>query len=239
MGTQHDHLVNVGLYTATGAVTGAAEGDLWYNSTEGQVKLALDDDRVTTAGPFGTHPMVYSTANAWYPIMPGGAVHASLTTTNNRAYAYPLYPGRKCNFTGIAIEVLTAGTGNARMMVYEASVATGLPETLLDDHFDVDVSTTGVKTGWLLDMDLMPRPYWLVFVSKTSAAPVLATYRTNSAKVPYIGATPTFASPGIDATVGFYNCLYSDTGFSGPTPGTFGAIAGSTLGPAIKVKLSQ
>lgn len=230
----HKLTVNAGLFSTAAENLTSDEGDIWYNSAEGRVKLSLDGVN-GIVGPHGTHPLVYGISNGWYPLQAGGGFHQALTVTNNRAYAFPLNPGRKCTLAGFAAYIGTAGTGNARVMLYGSDRTTGLPGALLADYSTVSVATAPGATisGWTVSTALKPSRYWVVFVPQTSAAPIMSGYTTYNPVVPWVIATPTFASTT------WINCVYSDTGFSGAPPDPFGAIAGSTFGPFIYAKLTQ
>jgi hypothetical protein len=226
----HAYTVNVGLYTTTVDVTGAAEGDLWYNSTEKVAKVSLADNKIGHVGPQGTHPIIYDVANAWYPMYPAQLL-TNLVVTNNRAYAFPFHVSRECNLTGLSINVATGGTGNGHMGMYSSHPTTFLPDLFVNDIGSVSVAGTGNIEGWAVNEVMEPALYWLVFVPQTTVAPSVKASVTTNTYVPVQIATPTFV------TAEQANCLYSDTGFSGAFPVSFGAVAGSTYGPLIYVKL--
>lgn len=240
----HPYTVNIGLYTTSVEATGAAiaeEGDLWYNEAEGRTKVRLDG-RTGMVGPHGTHPLIYGVDNAWHPLVAGGASNQPLTVTNNRAYAYPLMPGRKCFFDRLAFFVGTAGVGDAHAALYTSDALTGLPDDLVSDFGEASVATAPNATVSAFDLlvggglPIEPYLYWLVLAFQTSSAPIVSSFPSTSPFIPFPIATPTFS----DTTLDFWNCLYSDTGWAGggSAPLTFGAPAGATIGPFVYVKLS-
>lgn len=237
----HPYTVNIGQYQASVEATGIAEGDTWYNVPEGRTKVRLDG-RTGIVGPHGTHPIIYAVDNAWHPLTPGGDANIPLTVTNNRAYAYPLHPGRKCFFDRLAFHVETAGTGDAAAALYLSDPTTGLPSSRHSYFGTASIATAPDTTVSAFDLlvgdglPVEPVLYWLVLAFYTSAAPVVTRFPSYSPFVPYPVTTPLFATDSSD----FWNCLYSDTGFAGPgpLPATFGTVAGATVGPSIYVKLS-
>lgn len=220
---------NVGLSAPAVDTAGAAEADLWYNTTQGRAKLSVGA-AIATLGN-GTHPLVYNIVNQWYPLVQGIGANLSGNTTVNRAYAYPFQPGRKCSLLGFATPVDAGGVGaNARMALYTSHPTTGLPDALIADYGTQAVATVGTKSGWTVNTVTAPALHWIVFISQ-DAVTNIGRNTTFSPWVPWIIGTPTFGAND------YVNCLYSDTGFSGAAPATFGVPAGSTLGPTIYIKL--
>jgi hypothetical protein len=186
-------------------------------------------------GPHGSHPLIYNTSNCWYPLQPGGGTHSAVGITNNRAYAYPLYPGKKCTLAGAAMRVSAAGAvGNLRIGLYAQDSTTGFPGALLADYGTQSAAVGGASTisGWTVSTALEPVPYWFVLAANTSTAPSMSRYTTFNQMIPWIITTPTMG------TADFFNCVYSDTGFSGALPNPFGAVAGIDNGPFIYTKLN-
>ena len=186
-------------------------------------------------GPHGSHPLIYNVSNCWYPLQPSGGVHAAVAVTNNRAYAYPLYPGKKCTLAGAAMRIsLLGGIGNLRVGLYGQNSTTGFPGSLIADYGTQTAVTLGAATisGWTISTALEPVPYWFVFVPQTTVAPTMSRYTTFNTMVPWPVSTPTMGASD------FFNCLYSDTGFTGALPGTFGSVAGIEHAPFIYVKIN-
>lgn len=233
-------LVNLGLHSTTTNTGSTIEGDLWYNSVEGAAKIttgptAGDSLDVGIVGSHGTHPLLYDVANAWYPLTEAAGQWAGATTTNNRAYAYPFHPGRKCTMTDFAFFVdQVPGTGNLRMGLYDNDPATDLPGALIADYGTrTGLTATTVITGWTVGTVVQPRLHWIVLAVQTSVAPSTSTFEVRSGMIPEVGATPVMST---SASMDGYT---SDTGFSGALPGTFGAVSNAAGGnPLLYVKLT-
>lgn len=86
------------------------------------------------------------------------------TMTANTIYAVPFLAARDMTVDRIAINVITADTGNsARMGIYRDGNNL-YPGELLLDAGEVSVGTTGVK-AITIDQSLMKGLYWLAIVS--------------------------------------------------------------------------
>lgn len=242
-GTQHhDFRVSVGLYQTSVEATGIAEADMWYNFPEGRPKVRLNG-RTGILGPHGTHPLVYNASNTWYPLQPGGVATTALTTVNNRAYAFPFTPGRKCFLDKFGLMVVTPGVGNIRAAVYSSDNIAGLgalPHFLVSDFGTHTAATAANETVTSFNLDpgtglpIEPYAYWIVIAMQTSVAPTTSAYNTFNPAVPWPISTPTFG------TSDYINCLYYDSGFAGPSiPETIsGPPDGATLGPLVYTRLS-
>jgi hypothetical protein len=242
---QHKFTVNVGLYTRSVEITGSAEADSWYNSTEGRVKLQVESpDTIAIAGPHGTHQLIHGTGpdDTWYFVDSQGIriVNGGLLT-NGRAYAQPFWPGRKCTLNNLIVQNnsagLGAGTRDFRMALYEADHVTRMPANLVADY---GVQTGGESSGdqpvWTMTQALQPIGYFVVIVLQSAlATQLMRNTRALRTVVPEIAASPTY--PGGNTAA--MNSFYSDTGFAGAFPATFGAVAGSAFGPLIAANLSQ
>ena len=231
----HKFNVNVGLHTSSVPVTGV-EADLWYDNAVGNVRAQVGaETRSVSVGPHGSHPSIYTMTNGWYPMQPGGGAHSAVAVTNNRAYAYPIWPGRKCTLAGVACRISAAGAvGNLRTMLYAPDTSTGLPGSLITDYGTVTAVTGGAATisGWTISTALEALPYWFVFNPQTTTPPSMSRYSTFNQMIPWNIATPTMG------TADFANCVYSDTGFTGAAPATFGAIAQIDSGPFFWMKFT-
>lgn len=223
------HTVNAGLYSVESPdhFSGPVEGDLWYNNTEGHVRTRVSSFTSKT-GPGGTIPEIYGLANGWYSAIPGSGNEETGVVTNNRAYAYPIYPGRKCTLADFAVRIYTTpGTGNLRMMLYGA-LATGLPGALIADYgTKTGLTANTTISGWTVGTALQPAPYWVVLAAQTSVAPTMYRHQLYSPLIPELSATPpTAVTPTLPTSA-----LYTDTGFSGAPPGTFGAASSLHVHP--------
>lgn len=235
----HKFAVNLGLYTTATEVTGNAEADTWYNTAEGRVKTQLAAGLVGIAGPQGGHPVIYDVADAWYNVQADAQFAAGgPAVTQNRAYALPLYPGRKCNLKGIAVETISGGgAGNRPILaaLYDSDATTGLPGALVASYGTVNATNVGaVISGWTVNTDLQPYPYWIVIAVQSALATSMVHYYGTSTMVPQLVATPTMTTTDHER-----NSLYTDTGFSGAAPATFGTPVQSVMGPGIYVNLVQ
>lgn len=229
--------VNIGLYQTGVEVTGIAEADIWYNTVEGKVKLQLDQGLIGHAGPRGAHPFIYGTSNGWYNLQTDASAVVTGAAVQNRAYAYPLYPGRNCTLAGLAVNNVAGGGAGSRpilMALYDSDATTGMPGALIASYSTSNASgTNAVISGWTVSTALTAYPYWVVFVLQSATLTAFTQYAGYSTMIPQITA-----SLSLTQTDSF-NCFYSDTGFSGAAPSTFGAVAGHAFGPAIYCKLTQ
>jgi hypothetical protein len=204
------------------------EGSIWYRSDTGQ--LLLDDGapaaaKKITIGPNGNLPIV--TASQWHSLPPYGAP-ATMTPTNNRAYALPAWPGRKATLTGVAAEVTLLGVGNLRAGLYTSNPTTSLPNTLLADFGTVSTGAAGVKQWDSLSQSLRAVLYWLVIVQQGA---ITVGLRARDTWDPIVSDT----TPVLNSN---RNAYYSDTGFAGALPASFGSIAGTIQGPAAMLQLT-
>lgn len=224
---------STGLNSLTSNPT-SVESDAWYRSDEGRVRVDVGSNNAIV-GPHGSHPLIHNVSNCWYPLQNAGGVHSAVAVTNNRAYAYPLYPGKKCTLAGAAMRIsVLGGVGNLRIGLYGADSSTGFPGTLVADYGTQSAVTVGAATisGWSVSTALEPVPYWFVFVPQTSVAPTMSRYTTFNTMVPWPVSTPSMGAAD------FFNSVYSDTGFGGSLPGTFGAVAGIEFAPFVYVKIN-
>lgn len=234
-GTDNHKLKNNAALHSVSADVGGTEADIWYNSTEGRVKVRVAS-QTAIAGPHGNHSLIHNVANAWYT--PAGGSNGVLTTqvlTNDRAYAWPLFPGRKCTLAGLAIStgVGNVGVGNFRAALYD-SAATGFPGSLIADYGTQSATTAStVRSGWTVSTVLLPVPYWVVIASQTSTAPTVIVPITTVPMIAWPIAVPLFGATDNMTS------LYTDTGFSGAAPSSFGTPAGTAIGPLIFWKLAQ
>lgn len=202
-----------------------AAGDTWYDRPRGQVR---GSDGVagepTVIGPFGNVPVVRNTG--WHGLPAGGGPD-SIIPTSNRAYALPLWPGRTCTLTHIAVEVTAAALGMVRAALYTDAGA-GVPDTLVTDYGQISTGLIGVKT-WTLapTQPLRPVLYWLAIIQQGGIAVGL---RARDTWEPMVSETAAVLS-------GSRNAYYAD-GVGGAAPGTFPAISGTVQGPAAQVRLT-
>lgn len=185
---------------------------------------------------------IYSDANANFPIVSTGRWHVDgqgsgaqgPTIVVSRAYATPVWPGRACTLTDVAMNIGAASStpGTVRAGLYASDSATGLPSSLVADWGTV-VESAASKIWSTLAQPLAPVLYWSVFALQGAS-----------------GGTPTWSGRNIthplvtEANAGTPNpntnrtAHYSDTGFSGAFPSTFGALAGIIVGPSVAYKFT-
>lgn len=226
--------VNLGLDSISVDGEFQPEANMWYNNVDGNIKCWITNLKANV-GPDGAIPQIYNLANGWYPVQPGGGTRVSTTATNNRAFAYPLYPGRKCTLTDFAVRINDVpGTGNLRMALYGA-LPTMLPGNLITDYGTKgSLTATTTITSWGVSTQLQPVLYWLVLAIQTSVPPSMISQTFHSPLVPEIAATASFGATQPGAA------LYTDTGFSGAAPASFGtALTTSDPAPFIFCKLTQ
>lgn len=205
-----------------------AEGDMWYNS-------AMDQVRYRSGGTYNTpvHAGIRLNdwaANRWYHLQTG--LSATATAAVSRSYTYPFVITRSGILSGIAMEVVTAfatTAGNVRAGIYDDDGGRMPTNRVVD--LGTQTGALGVKVFPSTQV-LNPGIYWICAVFQGSAG-TAGTVRTTQGYHEFLGdpaATPAFNSN--------LNCYYSDTGFTGALPATFGAVAGITSGPRFAVRFS-
>jgi hypothetical protein len=202
------------------------EAEMWYESATGHVKFKGSSDIVSMHT--GTRFADYATGR-WYMTQTGMSTATALV--NNRCYATPFVIPRLATLSGTAVEVTTAWAttaGNVRVGIYSDS--SRMPGTLLSDFGQI-AATVGVKVysntysftqGW----------YWLVMAMQGGAG-TAGQIRTVQGQHEFISDSA--ATPNMNGNM---NCFYSDTGFSGALPSSFGAVAGMVAGPRFAVRFS-
>jgi|688.fasta_scaffold111321_7 hypothetical protein len=134
------------------------------------------------------------------------------TMTANVVHTAPFIPNQNVDMGTAFINCTTLAIGGlARIMVYDD--VNGLPNNLLANSANIDISTTGVKTTTLKYSFSAGTTYWLAVQSNSSTAilsalPVanllcLANNPTTGAPYSIYTASGTFAS-GAESTFGSY-----------------------------------
>lgn len=191
--------------------------------------------------PFSSNGM-YADAAANIPIVSTGRWHVDgqgsgaqgPTIVVNRAHAVPMWPGRACTLTDVALNIGAAFTtpGTIRAGCYSSDAATGLPAALLGD-FGTVVESAITKSWTGLTLTLAPVLYWFVITAQGGSGGT-PTWSSRNISHPLVtesnGSAP---NPNTNRTA-----HYSDTGFSGAYPSTFGALAGIIVGPSLAYKLT-
>lgn len=134
-------------------------------------------------------------AGTYYPA-PAGYTNGSPLNANY-GYATPLVVDVEHTYTGIGVNIATAGVGGApvmRMAVYSDN-GSGYPGSLVQDCGTVDVTGTGGKEITGLTIKLAPGLYWLV-CSPQGATTTQPTPRiANSTLTPFGTPAPLGGNP--------------------------------------------
>lgn len=207
-----------------------AEGEIWYNQTIDQVKYRGPSTPISIHA--GIRFNEYDTGR-WYAVQSGAANTANANA--GRAFTNPFVVTRVTTLSGIGLEVSTAWTtaGNVRVGLYD-DTGSRLPNNLIADYGTV-AATLGIKT-WSMTTVLAPGLYWLVAVNQGGSGGTTGQFRAVSGVHEYIGDPN--ATPSSGFLNGSLNCYYSDTGFTGTLPSSFGAVAGIALGPRFVIRFS-
>lgn len=171
----------------------------------------------------GNVPVIRS--QSWHSVPPFGGFSSS-NVPDGRLFALPLWPGRRCLITGVAVNVtLALAGGNLRFGLY--TQGNGLPLTRVADFGTVTSGVLGIRQitglrtrlacslhficvarqGGVLNLGLTSRDTWDPLISETT--------------------------PALAANLSAY---YID-GVTGALPPSFGAPAGTVQGPSISVQL--
>lgn len=180
-------------------------------------------------------------ASANFPFISDGKWHVDgqgsgaqgPTIVANRAYAVPFWPGRRCRLTNLSMNIGVAFTtpGTIRAGVY-ATLSTGLPGALVTD-FGTVAETAATKEWASLTTDLDPSLYCAVLVPQGGSTGT-PTWSSCNIRHPLVFETNASAiNPNTNKTA-----YYSDTGFTGALPATFGTPAGIIVGPSLAFKFS-
>lgn len=214
-----------------GNLSSPDNGEVWYDSILQQGKYKATGSTYPVTMQLGSRFNDYALGR-WYPTQVGASTTA--TATASRAFANPFFVPRAATLSGIALEIATAWTttGNVRLGLYSDD-GSRLPINLITDY-GIVTATAGVKT-WTTTTALVPGCYWLVAVNQGGSGTTTGQYRTITGIHDFLGdsaATPTFLNSSV-------NCYYSDTGFTGALPASFGTVAGLSSGPRFAVRFSS
>jgi hypothetical protein len=209
------------LLSRTSHPSGTAAGDVWWRSDLSQAHASDGGTSPLVMGPTGNLPAFRG--GGWHALPTYGSA-STLTTTPDRAYALPLWPGRSCALPGLVVDVVSSGSGTIRTGLYEDNGA--LPGALIQDFGTVSSGSSGTKTWSPTGLNLRPVLYWLVVVTTNNIG-----LRSRNTSDPIIGDT---SSAGLSTV---RNAYYRDN-VTGSLPASFGAITGATAGPAFLVQLT-
>ncbi len=207
------------------------EGEAWYNSTLATFRIKAG---TSFALPMSAGTRFADYAPGYWYMAQNGAVNTANATVN-RAFTNPIVLPRKATLSGIAYEVSTAwGTaGSVRLGIYNDDGGR-MPTALITD-FGLISATAGIKVV-SMSQGLNPGMYWIVAVNQGGAGTPTGQFRSVSGEHEFIGDPS--ATPSSSFMNGSLNSYYSDTGFTGALPASFGNVAGVTLGPRFAVRFS-
>lgn len=214
-----------------GDLASPSEGEIWYNTT-------LDQARYKASGAYnqsvhlGTRFNEYTTGH-WFSTQSGAPNTTNATVS--RAFTNPFVLPRTGTLSGIAIEISTAWTtaGNVRIGIYNDDGRRS-PTALVADY-GTQAATLGIKP-FTVSTVLSPGVYWLVAVNQGGSGATVGQFRAVSGVHEFIGDPA--ATPTSTFFNGSMNSYYSDTGFAGALPASFGTIAGAALGPKFAIRFS-
>lgn len=170
-------LVPAGMTTIAAAERVTGEGIAYTAPTlpaYGMWQAVPDTPRLETI------PGALGQPGNYFLVAQGGVTAATLTSSFNILYLFPMYLPEAVLVDRAAIEVTTAGTGVMRHGVYANDPATGLPSGVgpIADYGTVDVTTTGVKESTLSTPVLLPAGwhwYGWVWQESNTTPPALRT----------------------------------------------------------------
>lgn len=167
-----------------------------------------------------------------YRAIPDSGATVSASMTNDRAYAAPFVLEVDTALADFCIECSAVATaGNIRAGIYGAS--SGAPGSLIADYGTQTIPTGGAAMmTWTPSADVLVAGTLYFATAVAQGQTGSATFRqrnTNSQMIDFGASRPSTLS-------GSFTAYYSDTGFTGALPGTFGAIAGRAISPLILVK---
>jgi hypothetical protein len=214
-----------------GQITGT-EGEVWYDTDKHQPRFINADASVASFAE-GIKFNRYTTGR-WYSTQLGAP--NTTNATANRAFAIPFSLTRYSQISGIALEVSTAWTttGNVRVGIYSDNGFATPNNRLLDSG--AVAATAGIKT-WSASLDLAAGMYWLVGANQGGSGATTGQFRSVIGLQEFIGDPS--ATPTSTFFNGSINSYYSDTGFSGAFPASFGTVAGIALGPRFLLRFSS
>ena len=171
----------------------------------------------------GNLPLIRS--EAWHSIPPFGS-QVSVTVPTGRAFALPLWTGRRCLLTAIAVNVTVAIVGgNIRMGLYTS--ANAIPSQLIADFGTVGTGVLGPQQIAGLRQPITPYLYFLVICRQGGVLNLGLTSRDSWEPI---------VSETVPTLLGNLNSYYID-GVAGALPAVFGVPDGAIQGPAASLQL--
>jgi hypothetical protein len=152
------------------------QGEPLYTTDES--KLFVGDGSTAggiQVGGHGNYAWGHSAGNKYCSAHKFTGSAASAIIANFVLYV-PVCVARPTTFTGIGQEIAVAGSGNARLGIYEC-LSDGKPGSLILDAGTVGVGTTGVKTA-SISQSLTGGWYWLATQYQTTAGSMMGLAST-------------------------------------------------------------
>lgn len=145
------------------------DGNLWYNSTTGQLKVRAGGEVRIVDGQRDVHWLTPVTGDYMLTTMGAGSTTGTLAGAASRIDLFPFTARADSAVSGLAVNC-TAAVASAlgKLVVYDSD-SLGRPNALLLETADLDLSTTGVKTGAVSLMLRAGKTYWLGFRSSSTA----------------------------------------------------------------------
>ena len=172
----------------------------------------------------GNLPVVRS--GSWHTLPPYGAADTA-PAPDARLFAVPLWPGKRCQVTGVACNVTQPAVGGiARIGMYTS--ANGLPLTLVAEYGTVSVAAVGIQILTGFSTPIEPDVYFLGIVRQ--GGPPNCELSSRDTWGPIV-------SELFPVLTGNLNSYYLD-GVAGALPSHFGDVTGSIQGPSLAVQLT-
>jgi hypothetical protein len=168
----------------------------------------------------GVHSLITISSGQTTSQSTESSANTTHTMTANLVHTAPFIPNQNITMFTAFINCTTASVGGlARFMVYDD--LNGLPNNLLGNSINLDISTTGIKTSTLKYSFLAGVTYWLAVQTNSSTAiltalPVanllcLANNPTTGAPYSIYTASGTFASGALDPFSSYTSPAYAST----------------------------
>ena len=191
-------------------------------------KILLDGD---VAGGGDLSVFRYRKVGQYLTTGIAGTAKTTLAITANRLYAIPFFCPKTITLDRIAIHVSTAGTGNARLGIYQDDGTTNpATATLVLDAGEVTIASTGAKELTINQTLTGGYLYWLALVS--NGTPTLGAVAVASMMTCFFG----LSSITTTAWLTFAYKTFTYNTLPNPFGGTI-TLASSAC-PAVFVRLS-
>lgn len=170
--------------------------------------------------------------NTFYGLPQVGASASAVMPTLNRAYAIPISVARSAPLLSVGMEtVASAGSATWHSALFGSTA--GLPGSLVTDYSTLVMTTLAINSWTPGTPDVLVAGLRYSIVVWLTALTGTPTYRQRNTCDPQV----TFGTSAPSTLSGSLTAHFTDTGFTGAAPGSFGAVAGQVQGPALLVKL--